>query len=182
VKYKGALGRRRPYGSPPPLLADEDTWNAWLVSEVGEKRKILKALLNHYDRAWGDWFGLAWALAHDHVPAMSRSGKAGHPQKWDDILRAELRIAVDEVMARSAGRMPRHSALAKVAKKAPWKELVGTSADPASVLDAQYKKAPPQLVDAIRNHPNWEAHKAEVHQFIDRLVQVAAPPASGIKS
>lgn len=150
MKYSGKLGKQRPYRTPPGPLATDEQQDAWVRSEIDDEWAIVRELFVHYGCEIGDWRELAWALMQDHVPAISRArAPSGRKPVWDDVNRAELVLAIDELRERNSS-LSIVGAAGRLCRKEPWRKLLSAQKNPADALRKQYEKADHRWVDMTR--------------------------------
>jgi hypothetical protein len=152
----------------------------WQQEETAAISELLSDLFKVHDVARGDWVGIALALARAHVPAFSmEKTRPGPKTVWLPVDRAELRVAVDELIAQGRAESVLH-ACNTLARKKPWIEkLRNRNKNPGEALRQQYKQADGRVVTMVvhaREFNRWATDHPEEAAELERR---AAKTASG---
>lgn len=115
------------------LLADEALHAEEARRIVDEMFAKIPMLAQAHGVDHGDWFGLALALAKEHVPGFKVVNPSGRPPEWSDVDKAEFSIAVDEVRLSSG-------------------KTVDESMKLVIRLERWAKKTAPMSLEALRQH------------------------------
>jgi len=142
--YKGDLAKPI---EPPKLTDPNSEWEradaAEEIADQQQKRMFLLFAAHGIQR--GGWRGLCYELAKAHVPGFQvAKGRAGRPQKWGEIERAELAIAVE------ATGLGVTEATKQLAKQEPWRSMLPQTKTAARTLRNEYTRADPRWVEVIK--------------------------------
>lgn len=175
MNYKGRLGKPRKFRPFPGGLFGprEEAIREWTEREGREIFELLSELFKAHAVQQGDWFGLSLALAKAHVPGFSmEKAKRGPKTVWEEYDRAELRLAVDDLMRGHATSVLH--ACQMLARKPPWaSKLRGKNKNPTKALERQYHNADPRVVrmaEKRRAYDKWCAEHPEEVAELEREI------------
>ncbi|WP_204881714.1 hypothetical protein [Pseudomonas marincola] len=143
-KYTGDLAK--PY-QPERLgpLASDELKESWRRKVFAEKKQRMGLLFDLYGFEVGDWEGLAWGLATDHVPGMKLGERSGRQKKWDDYTRAMLVLCVEET------GLSVTNAAAFLAEQEPWKSFLGPSSGASRLRDEYHRQSDHKVQALVRD-------------------------------
>lgn len=146
-KYTGDLSSPIPSPKFGLLMTDDETSNI-AQSLVNEQYRRMRLLFDAHGVRHGDWEALCFALAENHVPGLKiAKAKAGRPKKWDDFKRAELAIAIEQIVRTGKSITEATEELAVVE---PWKSLVAHTRG-AETLRDEYSRTDERHLQIYRN-------------------------------
>jgi hypothetical protein len=122
MKYTGTLAKPIARKAERLLLAEALREENKLINQPYEDRiKKFPALFEAHSVPFGDWMGLALSLAIEHVPGFRIVNPAGRKTEWGICEKAELKIAVDDILMAHPG-MKITDAMRRVQRLDGWKE------------------------------------------------------------
>lgn len=151
ITYPKELQRklRRPRLGP---FASDDAINKSSKEIQNEVAKRMAMLFQCHDVQPGNWMALCYALARTHITGFQiADGFDGPREKWTDIVRAELVIAVENTGLRNVVK-----ATQLLATTEPWRAMVGES-NGAERLRDEYNRADSRCVEVVRNAQLFDA-------------------------
>ena len=140
-KYLGDLTKPIPAPAIGLLTSNEEVAEATKTIQQEKDCKMI-LLFDAHNVAHGNWESLCFALAEIHVTGFKFADKKGVKTKWDELLRAELVLAVKDT-----GIKNKSEAINNLAKIEPWKSLVTS----AVRLREQYYRADAKWVNILRD-------------------------------
>jgi HD-GYP domain-containing protein (c-di-GMP phosphodiesterase class II) len=152
------------------LNSYEAAFREWSDREAKEISELLPELFKAHGVDEGDWIGLTLALARAHVAAFSfEKARRGPKTVWEEYDRAELRLAVDELIECGSATSVLH-ACQILARKPHWtKKLRSQNKHSAAAQVRQYHKAELrflQIAKEARAYDQWRtAHPEEVAEL-----------------
>jgi len=161
------------------LLATEDARIRWNDRELNEIAELLADLFKVHAVEQGNWFGLTLMLANEHVPGFSME-KAGRGPKrvWGEYERAELRLAVDELIKAGTASSVFH-ACQILFRGSEWAQKVRTrSKNPTKALERQYHKANHRLtriIESARAYDQWRSAHPDEAADLEREIANKLP-------
>lgn len=153
-KYTGDLAKAIPRPALGLLMPPEQIATT-LKEFKREKYRRMVQLFDAYEIAHGNWEQLCFSLAEAHVPGLRVGVKPGKKTKWDDTLRAELVLAVEQTGIENIT-----SAIEKLAAIEPWKSLVSHTKG-AETLRGEYNRRDPRWVELVRKARAYDALSGE---------------------
>jgi hypothetical protein len=152
-KYRGILAKPQKYDPVPGLLASDDAREAWIERQTAESLKRWRELFAAHKVEWGDESKLLWRLAKAHVPGFTMQTRPGPKTTWDELTKAEFRIAVDEYISERNTKGYETSiaqACGHFVSREPWKDkLRQRGRSPKEALRGHYNTADPRWVKMV---------------------------------
>lgn len=102
-----------------PLLAKDSDFKTEAGRISAEKFAKLPDLCAAHGVLYGDWLGLALALATEHVSGFKIATPAGRPTEWGDYDKAMFRLDVEDMQSASVG-LPLTEAMRRVCRLSQW--------------------------------------------------------------
>lgn len=137
------------------LVKDKESIRALILARFRRVEAKSEVLMKFFDvpTNWSNedrWHALAMHLAAQHIRGFQEAKKSGAKKKWTDRLRADLRIAADDLVEANKKNPGKGASWAckELAKKAPWNALVA-GGNPAEALRKQYGLANQHLVEML---------------------------------
>lgn len=179
IKYTGVLAKPMPHARPPGLLASDAQVKAWAEERVSEWRKRMDALFDFHRIQRDNWNMLAGTLADCHVPGFAEEkARRGAKTKWDEMKRADLKIAVDDyIRAVLPKRTGIAAAIRVIARQQSWKAEVSRSTNPVAALRKQYDLADVRWVRMKRLSNAWEIHEKNPEMPLNEVNAIAGVEA-----
>ena len=162
MKYTGPLAkpiRRRPIS----LLRMEESAKEAAGAEVNEMFDKLPALFTAHGITEHDWFGLAFALAKEHVLGFKLVDPPGRKTQWAASDKAEFRLDVEAI--RSAKRKTLDRSIHDTVKADRWLEK--TKGMKIAALRQHYYAADPRMAQIVRDARAFDALPEEVKRAVE---------------
>ena len=150
--FKGgleALGEALPTRKLRLLMDDDEVDKANLELSELEGQKLIM-LLMHYELEFGNYRGIALALAREHEPGFNEAKPKNRPTKWNEAVLGFLYVAVERARISVGRKVNSKEIYSAVANQEPWKQFletvdsIGVSSDPAEAIRRAYFKAKKQ--------------------------------------
>jgi hypothetical protein len=182
MNYKGRLSKPRKFRPFPGGLlgSQEAAIREWSDREAKEISELLPELFKAHGVDEGDWIGLTVALARAHVPAFSfEKARRGPKTVWEEYDRAELRLAVDDLIERGSASSVLH-ACQILARKPHWaNKLRSRNKQPPAALERQYHKADLRLLRIAKDARAYDQWQSEHPKEVAELQREIANKLSG---
>jgi hypothetical protein len=152
TNFKGgleALGEALPTRKLRLLMDDDEVDKANLELSELEGQKLIM-LLMHYELEFGNYRGIALALAREHEPGFNEAKPKNRPTKWNEAVLGFLYVAVERARISVGRKVNSKEIYSAVANQEPWNQFletvdsIGVSSDPAEAIRRAYFKAKKQ--------------------------------------
>lgn len=136
------------------LLSTDDVIKAEVGRIVDARIAKLPELCAVHGVELGDWLGLVFKLAEEHVPGFRVVEPAGRPTEWDEFSKAEFKLAVKQMREANSG-MKITDAIKRVQRLERWESK--TKDMKVSALSKHYYDANPRWIALVEDAKAYES-------------------------